>query len=215
MLLYWRIVNCNRMKKLFLISFGVAGWVLGLFAQGAVYVSDASIGPGVTLNSSSSFYSGPFTLQVWYLNASSVPGNINSYSGTSLYSSLIAYNNVISDGFTLAQTFAAANISDGTFNFGELDIPGMSPADGNAAFALVAWDNNASSGFGPRTDAGVIAFENPTADYTVSVPYAPIPPSFTGWNTLNQNLIMGVVPEPSAIALTGLGVVSFLIRRRQ
>jgi len=205
------------MKKSLLTTIAVAGFALGAIAQGSVNVSDSTINPGVTINNSSSFYSGAMTLQVWYMNGSSIPTGINNAS-----SAQAAYSAMTGDGFTLAQTFTSASVSSGTFSFGELDIAGVTPAAANAEFALVAWNNNTSANWGAAVNGsahgGVVAFENPTANYQTPPPNTPTPPNFSGWNTLGQNLIMTQLtpsPEPTTIAFAALGLGSFLVARRR
>jgi len=209
------------MKKSILTTIVAAGFALGAFAQGSVNVADNQINPGVTINNSSTFYSGAMTLQVWYMNGSTIAGNINGNANN------VAYANMVADGFTLAQTYTSASISSGTFTFGELDIAGVSPAAANTEFALVAMNNNTfGSGStawatgvasGPTFRGGLVAFENPTANYATPPPNTPTPPNFTGWNTLGQNLVMTAVatPEPTTIAFAALGLGSFLVARRR
>ena len=183
---------------------------LGVFAQGSVNNSTAATVGAIATNSTTGYYNGPITVQVWFLNSATVPGNINSLSPQT------AYNNMIADGFTQAgANFTSANITFGTYSAGELDIAGINraTAGGNAAFAIVAWNNNTTSSFtslGAGSLAGVYAFENPTANYTTSP--KPTPPNYTGWS---QNLVLAAVPEPGTLALAGLGAAAFLIARRR
>jgi hypothetical protein len=74
-----------------------------------------------------------------------------------------------------------------------------SGADWTAALA-------SGTGFGGKT----AVFSNPTGDPTASPPGTPA--FLTGWNT---PLVVTPIPEPSTLALAGLGLASLLVIRRR
>ncbi len=185
--------------------------VTGVFAQGAFFVDNSSISPGLAKSVAGSYYSGVYALQVWYLNGTTLPGNINTVTNTT------AYSNLTTDGFTLATNYLNQTITSGnagTFTLGQLNIPGVTPAASSIIVALAAWTGSGSS-FTAAPFAGVIAFTQSTVNYTASP--APTAPALTGWGTYNKDLIMTpvAVPEPTTIALAGLGGAALLAFRRK
>ena len=186
------------------------GLTAGALAQGSINLDNSGIRPGLALHTAGNYYSGIYGIQVYILNAA-LPNNINIFSGLN---SSIAFNNLIVDGYTLQATFTGQTLpadKAGTFILGEIDMPGVSPAGSSPSIALVAWVGSAPS-FTAASVGGVITFVNPTADYT-QIP-KPTPKSLSGWDSLNQDLIMAV-PEPSMISLTGIGAAALMIVRRR
>jgi len=188
----------------------VAGWSAAALAQGSINLDDSTITPGVAIGTAGNYYSGTYGIQLYELNTSTLPGNINPYNGVF---SLTAYNNMLADGYSLQATFTGKNmVNPGTFSLGEVDMPGVSPAGSTEAIALVVWVGSADSFAKAMTTGGVITFMNPTADYTAAP--KPTPPFLTGWDALGQDLIMPV-PEPTTLALTGLGAAALMMFRRR
>lgn len=200
------------MKKLTAISLALFAFSSGAFAQGgSINLDNSVITPNLTLYPPGILYSGTFGLDLYELNTTTLPSNINPYNG---FDPFVGYNNMISDGYKLEASFINRTITPGNagvFQLGEVVMPDVSPAGSTVALALVAWDNGGS---GPLTapDMGVITFLNPTAFPTGSPP--PTPPDLTGWQALNEDLIMGT-PEPSSFALTALGVAAFMLNRHK
>lgn len=197
------------MKKITTLGLAVFGLAAGAFAQGSVEIDNSIINPGVAIYTPGNYYTGTFGLDVYELNTTTLPSNINPYNGVN---PLLGYNNMIADGYSLQASFVSQTMSSpGTFALGELKMPGVSPAGATVALALVAWDDGGNS---PLTapNMGVITFLNPTANYTLLPP--PTPPLLSGWGTLNQDLVMGT-PEPSSFALASLGVAAFMLNRRK
>jgi hypothetical protein len=206
----------KNMKKIILTCVATVGIAAGAFAQGSILVDNSTTEGNFTAGASSSaatlFY-GNYTLQVWYLNGA-LPSNL---SGTS---SLTDYNNLTADGFTLAQTYVNQAITQGnagSFSLGPLDIAGASPT--SITVAVAAWANGIGgttttpvATFAGSAYGGVLAFVNPTANYTASP--APTPANFTGWDP-SVNLAMTPVPEPTTMALAGLGGLSLFLARRK
>ena len=115
-------------------------------------------------------------------------------------------------------TFADQNNSStpGIIRLGELDMPDVAPYGATVVIALAMWDTAATSFYNatynqvPPEPSGVLAFVNPTADYT-AVP-TPVPPALSGWTS---DLVLAAIPEPSALALAGLGAAAWLLLRRR
>lgn len=217
------------MKKIILTSVATMGLVAGVFAQGQINVDNSVFGAGVSIGASQSagqgdYFSGDLTLQVWYLNAATLPGNVTS-DGNLNTTGLTAYNNLTTDGFSLAQTYADINITSGdagVFTLGSLILPNATPGD-DIIVALVAWASGANgtttipgSSFATAENGGVFAFVNPTTSTTANPPATPAP--LSGWSGGNDLVMVPVtaVPEPGTMALAGLGSLSlFLLRRKK
>jgi len=195
------------------------GLALGAFAQGGLILDNNSAAHGIVIppatpGGTPTFYSGPAGLQVWYLNGSSY--NLASLNGATADS---AYSRLATDGFTLATTFTGANIGTGGFSLGNLQVAGVIPAGSTVTLAIAAWQGGGNN-FGTGNH-GVLAFYQPTVDYTASPP--PVPPDLTGalsgpstpggFNT--TDLALTAVPEPSSFALAGLGAAALFIFRRR
>lgn len=198
------------MKKVVLTSLAVIGLAVGAFGQGAVQI-DNNLANGY-LNNGGVHYDGAFGVELWYKNSSAASDTaINSLNGVN---SAQAYGLLSANGFTLAThinpgapgTTAVGGIVSG---LGQVNIPGISPAGGAALFAVAFWTGNGNSFLGGNS-AGVLTFNNPTADYTLAVP--PPAPGLDAWPV---DLVMTPVPEPGTFALAGLGAAALLIFRRR
>jgi len=199
------------MKKV-LATVAAIGLTVAAFGQGAINL-DNSVGAagGPTLDSAGNYYSGTYGLEVWYQNGSTIPGGINGVAPNSAYSALSA--------FTLATTITGKTITAanaGVFQLGQLNIPGVSPAGSSIVVALAMWNGSALSftaAENAQIKGGVIAFVNPTSDYSSATP--PPTPFLTGFGSDLVMTQLAPVPEPSTIALAGLGAAALLIFRRR
>jgi hypothetical protein len=207
------------MKKTILTSLATMLFALGAFAQGGVILDNKSAARGITTGGNN-FYDGSAGIEIWYLNGSSY--NLSSINGQAANPSA-AYSQLSSSGFTLATSFQNAQVALGGFGFGGLNIPGVTPAGSPITLAVVAFTGTGSS-FSGAANGGVLAFYQPTVDYTASPP--PLPSDLTaafsgpgqpgGFNTTDLVLNpITAVPEPSSFALAGLGAAAMLIFRRR
>jgi len=199
------------MKKTVLIALATAGIALGAFGQGAVLIDNTvASGGGPALDTAGNFFAGPFGLEVWLKNVTSVPSGINNAANN-----LTAYANLVANGFTLQHTYTGKNSSPnpgaGYVALGELDMA-TATKGGNVVLALAMW-TGAGNAFAGAPKAGVFAFVQPTADYT-ALP-APTIPTLTGWSSDLVMTTVTVVPEPSTFALAGLGAAALMIFRRR
>jgi hypothetical protein len=213
-----RAYDCIRMKRLILTGIGTLAVALGAFAQGIISLDDTPSQYGVALGPGN-YYRGPYGMEVWELNASSVPSNVREPIWVEwTYSALTA------DGFNKEATFSnQAMTIPGVFTLGDLTMPDVSPAGSTVVLALAVWNTSASSwgsmlfSANTNTVGGVLAFLNPTAAPTSSGP-PPVPASLSGWNSTVGDLIMYRVlpiPEPSTLFLAGLGAAALLLFRQR
>jgi PEP-CTERM motif len=206
------------MKKIIITGTMIVGLSLGALAQGSINLENADISPGVALNTAGNYFSGTYSLQVWLLNstAAGTPTALDGMSAQAAESAMIA-DGFIQEASFIGQTITAGNA--GTFNLGEVDMAGVTTAGSSVTIALLAWTGSSASwnaAVSAGANGGLISFINPTADYTVT-PH-PTAPSLTGWNSVGQDLVMtklSPVPEPTTLALAGLGALSFLGFRRR
>lgn len=205
------------MKRLVLTGIATFALALGAFAQGSINLDNSSgINYGVAINAAGTYYTGTYGMEVWELNATSVPAGIDGLP--SVDSGVVAYNTMVNDGFIKEATFANQPMTiPGTFSLGEVTLADVTPAGSTVVLGLAVWNTSAPSwaamlsGAGANATGGVIAFVNPTA-YASSGPPPP-PANLTGWNSVGD-LVMAV-PEPSVLALAGAGVAALLILRRR
>jgi hypothetical protein len=115
-------------------------------------------------------------------------------------------------GWTLGPTTGIAPVA-GRFNGNIQTLTGVA-AGANADYVILGWSGAQSSfdaALGAGDQTGVSAkFTTPTGGVDPLVP----PPSLSGTFT-GLTLQPGVIPEPSAIALAGLGAAALLIFRRR
>jgi hypothetical protein len=123
-----------------------------------------------------------------------------------------------SAGFRKEATFADKIAFGGNIRLGDLDMPNVAPAGASVVIAVAMWDTAAPT-FSDALNAwfkgdgylGVIAFVNPTADYTAFP--TPAPPALSGWTSDLVMLSFEQIPEPSAFALAGVGAAVWLLLR--
>ena len=201
------------MKKTMLIVVVTIGLAVGALAQGAIELQNRYLLPSVPVDTDTlgNHYTGTFGIEVWGLNAAAVPPGINL--GPSPGSGVAAYSTMQADGFVLQASFAGVPMSSGLFGISTVTLPTI-PGP-NAVLALAVWNTAAPSweamlgGADSDTRAGVIAFVNPVAVFTVN-PNSPA--RLTGWT---EDLVMTTIPEPSVLTLAPLGGALLLLVRRR
>lgn len=207
------------MKKTILTIAAAASVAVSSYGQGSINVDNSSSAYGLTINSAANYYAGVYSLQVWSLNNPAYPvANINSLAGSITGA---GYDAMVAAGFSLQASFIGVNNAgnDGFIQLGAATLAGINPAGGTAAIALVAWNSNAASwalaaASGPAARGGVVAMIVDTANPGEQPP--PTPASINApWDAAGVDLIMSQIPEPTSMALAGLGIAGLLAFRRR
>lgn len=136
------------MKKLVITTLAVASLALGAYAQGTItFRNDNLNNVGIVDMTPANWYQGGnVTFQLWILNGSSIPVDINNAASNGLVGPGYAMGqvaNLTADGFIQqnAGTAYVANMnasSAGTFNFGDVTLPGVTAHAANVSIAVVA-----------------------------------------------------------------------------
>ena len=219
------------MKKTLLTIAAVAGASLAAHSQGQLYFENESAN-GYVVTSSLGDGSGSggtyaivssFTAELWALPG---PANTTSGLGIDAYGFLDPFM-LISDGFS-----QVSNIGNIAGSAGEFRAPVAAIVQGtvsaNTVVAVVVWTGPATNLVqalaGPGTTAlGIMAFVQAIGP---AQPYPSQNDLSTGWNALPNSprcaanggvndLIMWRVPEPTTLALTGLGGLLLLLMHRK
>jgi hypothetical protein len=222
------------MKKTIIALAAMVGLAATGYSQGYVEFDDANINSGVvtylpgpsTLSSAANYnYSTTFTAQLWYIASASAPTAASEGANSFGYLTSSAF---MADGYTLANTQSG---STGAFNNGASVQLNTVTGGNNALLAVVAWTGaftSLTNAIANNADVGIITFSNPTASSATS----PSTPELTGWDALTQtaasaayassktaagasDLILSPVPEPTTLALIGLGGASLVAYRRR
>ena len=205
-------------KRLALTSTVSLAFAVGACGQGLIALDNAANDNGVLLigtYGSPSYYTGPFGMEVWELNAAAPP-NLSPYGGYPYAD----YANMEHDGFSHEATFANQQMTlAGTFTLGAVLLPDVAPKGSSVVLALVVWTGSAPNWLAAEqeccsgaTHGGVLAFENPTTAPTTSGPPGPVPAALTGWtDTIGDLYLIPLIPEPGALPLAGLGAATLLL----
>jgi len=190
------------MKKLILTVAMVAAVSVGAFAQGTISFQNAvgGVGGRITTNNgtSSGLAQGTYTVQILYGTtgttlANLTPGAIfTSSTGSGLFF----------DGSTLTLTGITAG-------------SGSADTQNNVSIAILGWTGNFAS-YAAAVAGGAFVgetavFNNPTGGGGTPAAAAA---NLVNWLAAN-NLVLTPVPEPSTIALGGLGAAALLLFRRK
>jgi len=184
------------MKKLVLTTILSMGAIAGAFAQGSVIFENSLSTGNITLDSSSgpSAPAGGYTVALLY-----APGTTPVAQGS----------------LAVIGTYGPAGTSAGFFFDGTtITTPNTTAGGASAIFEVEGWTGNfanyaAAIAGGARVGA-TAQFVNGTGN-PGGQPATP-PSNTTGWN---GNLVLAPVPEPSTIALGGLGAAALLLFRRR
>jgi hypothetical protein len=132
------------MKRLTLTGVAALTFALGVFAQGTINLDNSLNATGVAIGTAGNYYSGTYGMEVWELNATSVPAGIDGLP--SVDSGVVAYNTMVNDGFIKEATFANQPMTiPGTFSLGEVTLADLTPAGSTVVLGLAVWNTSAPS----------------------------------------------------------------------
>ncbi len=215
------------MKTTLLTTLATMGMAVNVFAQGEINLNNTTCNGGIVINGTSGsslsglgYLTGGAAggLEVWFLNGTSFNvATVNQYN-VGGGNSAAAYAALSANSFTLATHFntVPGGITLGAFQLGLLDMASVSPAGSKVTLAIAAWDGSGGA-FSGADHSGVLAFAMQTIDYTsITPPTAPnLKDGVASTDGFNANdLILNPntqVPEPSTLALSGLGAAALLI----
>ncbi|MGO9203208.1 MAG: hypothetical protein ACLQM8_22020, partial [Limisphaerales bacterium] len=125
------------MKSQMLSGLATLGVAVGAFAQGTIALNNNfnNFPSCVDTDTTGNHYTGTFGIEVWALNAATVPAGINLIPVPG--SGVAAYNAMVADGFTLEATFASQAMSGGLFDSGEVTLRTIQGPQ--AVLALAVW----------------------------------------------------------------------------
>jgi len=184
---------------------------LGAPAQSVFALDDTPLASGLALDAPGNWYRGTFGMEVWELNSPRIPAGINL--GAAPGSGVLGYNAMVAAGFVSEATYANEGTSPGPgyFELGQVLLPNVPGA--TVVVALAAWNTSAPSwgamlaDANQATRAGILAFVQPTVPFDPSLPLVP------ATLAMPQDLVLSAIPEPSGLALAGLGGALLLFLR--
>jgi hypothetical protein len=205
----------TRIKRLALTSIASLAFAVGAGCQGLIALDNSANDNGVVADGGGPYYyTGTFGMEVWELNAAAPP-NLSPYGGYPY----LTYATMQRDGFNHEATFANQQMTiAGAFSLGGLLLPDVAPKGSSVVLALAVWTGSAPDWsaaiqlLNGATQAGLIAFENPTtAPWTSGPP--PVPAALTGWTDRVGDLYLVpiIAPEPGALPLAGVGAATLLL----
>jgi len=185
------------MKKLFIAALMLAGLSASVFGQGTILFQDATIANKVYNGASPA--SGTFTVELFGGAAGMTQAQLEAGSPLVVFTSTTG-SGIFYDGTAITIPGATAGTGTGdTVNNATLDIVGWTGNYANYAAAVLAGANVGDTG----------AFQNHTGGGGTP---AAAPANMTGWV---GNLTLTPVPEPTTLALGGLGAAALLLFRRR
>jgi hypothetical protein len=221
------------MKKLIVTALATSV-ALGVFAQGSLTkIQTMFSNDGVTTglnqanpNTATAYYTGNINFELFYASTASVTAGqitaINALAGTA-NGGANAFALLTTDGFTAASTTTLTGSTVGSLPFvvnsgdftvadpNTVGLAGSTPTGVNAWIAVYAVGT--SAGF--INWSGVLAFAQNTGGNPTSVPAGTAAPMATDPAGINLDLT-APVPEPTTLALAGLGGAALMaIRRRK
>jgi len=222
------------MKKTLITTVAASALSMSAFAQGSLNMNGTVANdPGVTLQGAgasstagnATYFTGTVSLEVFAL-ASATQAQLNAINAfidvTGGANSALTLAN--SDGFVEVSTTSlngstvgavSGTITGGTPQFNPAAVGLSSAVTTSTTEALLLYMvevGGANPGY-----SGVVAFDNNVGGNPNATPIAGTAAALTGWGALNSNLVLAQsVPEPTTMALAGLGSLSlFLFRRKK
>jgi hypothetical protein len=212
------------MKKLTLIIVAVVGLSMGVFAQGYIYMSDESLSSGAYISTNSALATSPsmwpagglaassFTLTIWSAPTadSAVATTIDNADKTS---GLTAMSDLITSGdFTSVFTESeSVDLGTGPGEFQDVAASTIAGLTGGAN-SIIMVEASLTMPNTSTTWEGVVGGTQANGNSSSQPPSEAF---LTGWDGLDQNLLLSAVPEPASLALAGLGGLSMLLFRRR
>ncbi len=177
------------------IAVVIAGLSCGALGQGWFELDNSRLNPVVVADAPGGPYNGVFGLEVYELNGtnSDLVDALN-WSGD--------YDSLIQNGFHIEATYTNQTMSRGLLQLGACRLPDVSPAGRTVTVALVLWGSSAKSYGAFLADAnypgltGIIAFTQPTTDYTS--PSQPSPPPMA-WTRDEDWVLYCICTRPPVI----------------
>jgi len=214
------------MKKT-LLTLATLGMAVGAFGQGLVYFDNLSAAsPYIQIeNAQGGVISVAYALNDSGKNPGSAPWYVallyNATSGGGIAQSVM--NTDILATYEPNTSSGSGNDGTGTFEdySGGTRVKVQAPNVGAATFEVVSWIGTATTWTAALAGGATYTGESPeftlAAVATTGTPAPPAVPSVNGtgaWNGL-LNMTPASVPEPTTIALGGLGAAALLLFRRK
>jgi len=197
------------MKKCITIGLAAASLAFGAFGQGTISLDNSGATGRIRLDGGN-YYSGPIGLEVWELNSTNVPPVLRMLPNAGY-----AADAWLPDfGFRLETTFTNQTATDGVIKLGTVALPDVMPAGSRVVLCLLAWSSSEPFDAIPGDGwaGGLICFVTPTGNPMSSPPVSP-PDLSSGWTS--DLTLVSLVPEPSSVALAGIGVTLWLLLGRR
>jgi len=194
------------MKKLILTITALVGVTAGVYAQGTIAFNNFSATPGRVLTN---------TVQASF-------GTNGAVLAPAGYHVELMFAPIGGTNFTSGRIFTAATGSGQFFDGSTVTLAGITAGTGNAdvnnvQLFLRGWTGAfadyasafAAASVGTAAVGQTAVFSNPTGGAGTA-----LPANMVGW-LVNNPLILAPVPEPTTLALGGLGIASLLLFRRK
>lgn len=202
---------------------------VGAFAQGSVTFqnSTATAGWPATVDRNVKFAASAAAFNPLLVEGANVSSNYAGVNLSSLRAALYFAPGTVSDAnFALVNTLAtpvsglatatfkgSTSTTAGSWFGGTRTMAGIPLQSGAASLMVVVWDTNfGNDPFAPAAQGGLWG-RSTVFSYTTPAGGTPAPAEFLPLNLASFSI--GIVPEPSSMALAGLGAASLLLFRRR